>query len=267
MSNSKSNKNQSGKIFKGDKGKKVIFGERKIAGSPRHIAIICDGNRTWATERGLSPFEGHQAGAENALQLAERGIELGIEDVTLWGWSTENWGRGKDEVKFIMQLFIHLTRKFKQRFLDNDVRFRHIGRKDRLPRKLLEIFHDLEERTKNNSATTFSIALDYGSQDEIVRAVKQIVEKGIPADQIDSDLISSHLDTVGLIYPDMIIRTGGQKRLSGFLMWQSAYAELFFVDEKFPELTPDRFEELILEYTMRNRTFGGNLKELNYLAK
>lgn len=265
--NSKKKKTSDTALYKGIKGKKVVFGCRAIEGGPRHVAIICDGNRTWAEEHGLSPFEGHKAGAEKVLELADRGIELGIEDVTLWGWSTENYNRGKDEVKFIMQLFIHLTRQFKRRFLDNNVRFRHIGRKDRLPRKLMELFHELEEKTKHNTATTFSIALDYGSQDEIVRAVKQIVEKGIPAEKIDSDLISSHLDTSGLIYPDMIIRTGGQKRLSGFMMWQSTYAELFFVDEKFPDFTPDRLEELVLEYTTRKRTFGGNIKEIDYLSK
>ncbi|WKZ31433.1 MAG: polyprenyl diphosphate synthase [Candidatus Dojkabacteria bacterium] len=267
MSKTSSKKQTKKKLFTGENGKKIQFGARKIEGGPRHVAIICDGNRRWAEERGLTAFEGHKAGAENVLMLAERGIELGIEDVTLWGWSTENWQRGKDEVKFIMQLFIQVSRRFKRKFLDNNVKFRHIGRKDRLPKKLLDIFHDLEERTKNNTATTFSIALDYGSQDEIVRAVKQIVEKGIPADEIDTDLISSHLDTAGLIYPDMIIRTGGEQRLSGFLLWQSAYAELFFVDEKFPELTPDRFEELVLEYATRKRSFGGNLKEVSYLGK
>jgi undecaprenyl diphosphate synthase len=257
-------KEQNKTTFRGDKDQRVVLGSKRIEGAPKHVAIICDGNRTWAKERGMKAFEGHKKGADNSLKLLERGVELGVEYVTLWGWSTENWKREKDEIKFLMKLFIKLTRKMKDKFLDNDIRFKHLGRDDRLPKKLIDVFHDLEEKTKLKSAATFSIALDYGSQDEILRAVKNIVADGVDPDNITTELFDSYLDTADIAPPDMIIRTGGKKRLSGFLMWQSVYSELFFVDEKFPEFSPDQLEELVREYTSRKRTFGGNVKNFSY---
>ncbi len=224
---------------------------------PRHIAIIMDGNRRWALRRGLEPTEGHRAGSERVRELALAGKELGIEAITLWGFSTENWSRSKAEVKFLINLFIRYARKFRKEFLSENVRFRHLGRKDRLPRKLMDIFFDLEEKTKNYDRSTFAIALDYGGTDEVVRAIQQIIKDGVPASKVNEELIMNYLDTSGLPKPDMIIRTSGEQRTSGFLPLQSTYAELFMIDDLFPDFTSNRLKELIIEYTKRNRRFGG----------
>jgi len=224
---------------------------------PRHIAIIMDGNRRWAVRRGLEPTAGHEAGSERIMELVEAGRALGIEAVTLWGFSTENWKRSKAEVKYLINLFIRYARKFRQEFLSQEIRFRHIGRKDRLPSKLMDIFLDLEEKTKNYDRSTFAIALDYGGRDEIVRAVQKIVEDGIPASRIDEELIKNYLDTADIVDPDMIVRTSGEQRVSGFLPFQGTYAELFLIEDLFPDFTAARLQDLIVEYLKRNRTFGG----------
>lgn len=230
---------------------------QKLDGVPKHVAIICDGNRRWARSRGLDDSEGHKAGAENGLKLAEKAEELGLEGITIWVFSTENWKRDKSEVKYLMKMFVHFLLQYRKELIRRDIRFRHLGSKKLLPKKLVKVIEELETETQNNKFN-FNVALNYGGRDEIVRAVKNIVKDGVKEEDINEELISSYLDTRGLHEPDMVIRTSGEQRLSGFLPWQSTYSELFFVKESFPDLTPTLFEALVEDFTARNRRFGGN---------
>lgn len=245
-------------LYYDSRGEELVFGARKIEGAPRHIAIVPDGNRTWAREQGMDQKEGHMAGYLRLQDIINRATELGIEQLTFWGWSTENWSRSKTEVKYIMKIFLEAAKEMVRYVEDHNVRFVHIGRKDRLPRKIIKLFRELEDMTRDRDGGTFTVALDYGGQDEIVNAVRQMMVDGVSPDEVDAKLMDSYLYTAGLPNPDMVIRTGGRMRLSGILLWQAAYSELFFVDEFFPDFTPERFEELVVEYTHRTRTFGGD---------
>lgn len=228
---------------------------------PKHIAIFPDGDRRWAKERGLSFAQGYIEGVERLRSVVRKANEIGIEILTFWGFSTENWKRDDNEVGFLInEIFTKKGRELKQEFIDLKVRFRHLGRKDRIPSALRKLFEELESATKDNNEKTVCIAIDYGGRDEITRAVKKIVESGVSADDINEELISSSLDTAGLPDPDMIIRTSGEHRLSGFMPWQTTYSELFFVDTYFPDFSDDQFEDLVHQFSTRERRFGGGKK-------
>lgn len=225
---------------------------------PKHIAIIPDGNRRWARSKGLSDLEGHMEGVRRTLDIVEKAHELGVEVITFWGFSTENWKRDGDEVSYLMKdIFINQGKKFLQKFYDQKARFIHLGRKDRLPKELVSILSDLEEKTKEFVGRTVCFAIDYGGRNEILRAIQNIVESGAKSEEITEEFVGKLLDTKGIPDPDMIIRTSGEQRLSGLMPWQSVYAELFFVPIFYPEFTKDKFEEVVSDFANRQRRFGG----------
>jgi undecaprenyl diphosphate synthase len=218
---------------------------------PNHVAIICDGNRRWAKNKGLSSFEGHRQGFENIKALSKKAKKLGIQIITFWVFSTENWKRAVEEVGYLMNLAETVIESQIKSAIEEETRIVHIGRKDRLPEQLRKKIEKAENDTKQFSKYYFVMALDYGGQDEIERAVRKMKD---PA----SEKIDSYLDTAILPHPnpDLIIRTSGEYRLSGFMTWQSAYSEYLFSPLLFPEFTPDALEKAIAEYGERGRRFG-----------
>lgn len=240
-----------------ERREKFKFGSRTVEGGPSHVAIICDGNRRWAQDRGLSVQEGHAIGAENIMKLLERAGELGIDTLTVWVMDTKNFKkRSREEIRNLLKIFLYYAMLFKREYLSEDVRFKHIGAREMLPKKIQNLIHELEAETAHKTQATLNVAFNYEGRNELVRAIKKIVDDGTPADQIDEELISDYMDTTGQKDPDMMIRTGKVMRLSGFMNWQSTPAELFFPDVYFPDFTPDVFEELVMQFPSRERRFG-----------
>lgn len=219
--------------------------------TPKHVAIIADGNRRWAKERNLPSFEGHKKGFENIKALSSKAKKLGVQIITFWVFSTENWKRAADEVGYLMNLAERVIDVQTKEAIQEETRIVHIGRKDRLPGGLRKKIESAEEKTREFSKYFFVIALDYGGQDEIMRAVQNM--KDLKTEKIDD-----YLDTHVLPYPnpDLIIRTSGEVRLSGFMTWQSAYSEYYFSDLYFPDFGPEALEKSIIEYGERQRRFG-----------
>lgn len=216
---------------------------------PKHIAVIMDGNRRWAKEHNLPAVEGHRRVATKILEpLIEHAADCGIEYLTLWAWSTENWKRARDEVRGIMKLLRWGFDVYGMRMHKKGMRIKVIGDVSKLDRDIQDSLTKLVELTKNNKRITVIFALNYGGRDEILRAIAK--SKGSQQD------FTELLDTVAIPDPDMIIRPGGEKRLSGFLLWQSEYSELLFTDWYMPEFTPKRLDEAITEFTVRKRRFG-----------
>jgi len=227
---------------------------------PDHLGIIPDGNRRWARARGLYTLEGHKKGFERAVELSRAARNMGIHTITLWGFSTENWDRSRKEIGYLMKLYEKLIDDYLKEADKDGVRIIHLGRKDRIPKFLLKKLLFAEEATKENKKYIMNIAIDYGGQDDILRATREIVRNKIHSDKITKELFENYLDTKGQPYPylDLIIRTSGEQRTSGFLLWQSAYAETYWIDCHFPDFTPDRLKEVLLDYSRRRRRFGGN---------
>src|SRR3989304_7343857 len=231
---------------------------------PDHIVIIPDGDRRWARARGLSPVEGHKAGIKNMVDLTRAVRQWGIHTVTAWGLSTENWlERPQKESDFLMKAITHQLRVHLREAKEDGVRIVHLGRKDRLPRFVLDEVAKAEEETRNNKKHILNLALDYGGQDELVRAIQKIIHDGVRADAVDIKLIDNYMDTAGqpYPYPDLMIRTSGEQRTSGLLLWQSAYTEYYWENDHFPDFTPEKLKDAVLDYNRRRRRFGGNDKE------
>jgi undecaprenyl diphosphate synthase len=224
---------------------------------PRHIVIIPDGNRRWAKSRMMKPWEGHiKAGShENLFPLLKKARGLNIEYLSLWGFSTENWKRDKKEVDILMNLFTKTIKKSSQEFHKEKIRFRHLGRKDRIPKELLIEIEKLEKETSDYNDFNFQLCIDYGGRDEIIRAVNKLVKKGV---EINEENLAKSLDTAEIPDPDLIIRTGGEKRLSGIMPFQSDYAELYFTDKYFPDFNADDLGLAVEDFSARKRNFGGN---------
>lgn len=225
---------------------------------PRHIAIIPDGNRRWAKEKGLPTLEGHRKGAVNFEKLLQKAEDLGVKCVSAWFFSTENWGRSKEEVSYLFDLGRGIFTRYKQKFMENGIRFVHLGRKGRLPKDVGDLISDLEQSTKDNKNFTLAIGIDYGGHDELIRTINKLIEKGL---EVTVANIESLLDTAILPQIDFIIRTSGEKRLSGFMSWQCAYAELYFAPELFPDFGPVQLECAIKDFANRDRRFGGDSKK------
>ena len=223
---------------------------------PGHVAIIMDGNGRWATQRGLPRAAGHRAGAENIRRVIERCNEHDIRYVTLFAFSTENWNRPAREVSVIFEL----VDRFLQRELANmkrdNVRVRHFGHLERLPQPLADRIVHAVEVTGGNDGLMLNICLSYGSRDEIVSAVRSIAASGVAPEEIDESTIASHLLTDGLPDPDLVIRTAGEQRISNFLLWQSAYAELYFTSAYWPDFGREDIDLAMAEYGRRKRKFG-----------
>lgn len=227
---------------------------------PDHIAIVMDGNRRWARSRGLSTIEGHKAGYEAIRKLIDTARSWGVHTLTLWAFSTENWERSPQETENIMRLARLGLREVEKEADKKDIRFVHIGRKDRLPQDVVKNILELEEKTRNHKTYVLNLALDYGGRDEIVRAVKRLVADNISPEKIDEKLFASYLDTGDQPYPyvDLFIRPSGEQRTSGLLPWQTTYAEYYWEVDYLPDFTPDKLKNAILDYSRRRRRFGGD---------
>lgn len=225
---------------------------------PQHIAIIMDGNGRWATERGKERIYGHQAGVESVRRITSECTRLGVKYLTLYTFSTENWNRPADEVAALMGLV--LTALEDELFMKNDVRFQVIGDIDRLPEEVQKKLQETIDHTADNKAMTMVIALSYSSRWEITKAVKEIstlvAEGKAKADDINEDFISKHLVTSFMPDPDLLIRTGGELRISNYLLWQIAYSELYFCDTYWPDFAEADLHKAIASYQSRQRRFG-----------
>ena len=221
---------------------------------PQHIAIIMDGNGRWAAERGKERSFGHQAGVDAVRCITSECTRLGVKFLTLYTFSTENWNRPSDEISALMGLV--LTSLEDEIFMKNNVRFRVIGDMDRLPDDVQKKLKETEEHTANNDKMTMVVALSYSSRWEITEAVKQIVTGGIRAEDITEETISQHLCTNFMPDPDLLIRTGGEVRISNYLLWQCAYSEFYFCDTYWPDFNEEELYQAIISYQSRQRRFG-----------
>jgi len=231
--------------------------ESKLEIVPRHVAIIMDGNGRWAKARGLPRLAGHRAGTENLRPILEASVEFGIESLTIWAFSTENWRRPEIEVKGLLRILERMIRRELQELHRQGVQLRHIGRMERLPRRLQTQVLDAIELTKGNDRITLNVAFDYGGRAEIVHAVQQIIREGIPADEVNEELLSSYMYTAGQPDPDLIIRTGGELRTSGFMLWQSAYTEYYITPTFWPDFGREELYEALVAFGQRDRRYGG----------
>ncbi len=223
---------------------------------PRHIGIIMDGNGRWAELRGLPRLEGHKRGVVRVREIIETAYKMGIESLTLYAFSIENWSRPKDEVAVIMTLLEDTLKEEFSTFAEREIRFRVIGNRDKLSEGLRELIELIEATTKDNQRFTIQCALSYGGRDELIRAIKKAVYLNLSTNDINEACISNLLDTAGVPDPDLIIRTSGEQRLSNFLLWQSAYSEFYFTATLWPDFTKEELLESIYEYQMRDRRFG-----------
>lgn len=228
---------------------------------PNHVAIILDGNGRWAKKRFMPRNYGHMQGAKVVEQICEDADSIGIKYLTVYAFSTENWNRPQDEVEALMKLLRNYLKDCIKRANNNNMRVRVIGEKSRLSDDIRSKIEELEECSKNNTGLNFTIALNYGSRDEIVRAVREIskdVKDGkISESDIDDKMISDYLDTRGIPDPDLLIRTSGEERLSNFLLWQLAYTEFYFTDVLWPDFNKKELIKAIEYYNGRDRRFGG----------
>ncbi len=227
---------------------------------PDHIAVILDGNRRWARAKGIPTLQGHKAGFEAGMKIAQAARNWGVHTFTVWGLSTENWDRSPRELAYLMKLYWKMVSEVEKEAKKDDIRFVHLGRKDRISKSLALYIGSLEKKTRNNKTHVFNAAIDYGSRDEIVRATQKIIGSGVKPENIDEKLFASYLDTGDQPYPnvDLYIRTSGEQRMSGFLMWQAAYAEFHWEVDHLPDMTPEKLRDIIIDYSRRRRRFGGN---------
>jgi len=223
---------------------------------PRHVAIILDGNRRFARAHGLPTLEGHRRGYNNVKNIALSAFKSGVEVLTVYAFSTENWRREKKEVEYLLKLFRLLVGSEINSLAKKGVRINFWGRRQDFDRELQAGMKRVEAATKNNCRGILNICLSYGGRDEIVRAVRKIIRQGILADKISEEMIASNLDSAGLPDPDLIIRTSGEERLSGFLTWQSVYSELYFTKKHWPAFSGDDLAAALRAYSKRKRRYG-----------
>lgn len=232
---------------------------------PRHIAIIMDGNGRWAKQRGLPRTAGHAAGAEAFRRIANYCRTLGVEYLTVYAFSTENWNRPKDEVDALMKLLRNYMKTCLKTAAKNDMKIRVIGDITRLDEDIRSRIEELEESTKDNGGLNFQIAINYGSRDEITRAVRRIAadcrDGRLAAEEIDEQVIDRYLDTHDIPDPDLLIRTSGEQRLSNYLLWQLAYTEFYFTDVPWPDFTKEELLKAVEQYNARDRRYGGVKEE------
>ncbi|MFI1744398.1 isoprenyl transferase [Thalassobellus sediminis] len=234
---------------------------------PEHIAIIMDGNGRWAKQQGMLRAFGHENGTKSVRLTVEACAELGVKNLTLYAFSTENWNRPKLEVQTLMKLLVSSLKKEIKTLQDNNIKLAAIGNLNTLPKKVFKELHEVIEQTKDNNRMTLTLALSYGSREEIINTVKEISIKVknniISPDKIDESIINEHLYTQNLPDVDLLIRTSGEQRISNFLLWQIAYAELYFTSVLWPDFTKQHLYEAIIEYQKRERRFGKTSEQLN----
>ena len=223
---------------------------------PTHVAIIMDGNGRWAAQRGLPRIAGHEAGTNNIRRITYTAGELGISYLTLWAFSTENWRRPQEEVRGIMRILSEVIGRETEELHRQGAQLRHIGSLEGLDPSLREAVLGAIELTKSNSRLVLTLAFNYGGRQEVLHAVQRMIEDGRTADEVDNELIASYLYTRDLPDPDLVIRTSGEHRMSNFLLWQAAYAELYFCPTLWPDFGPEHLREAVAEYGRRERRFG-----------
>jgi len=223
---------------------------------PTHIGLILDGNRRWAKKHMLTTAVGHHTGIMRAKEIVLYAQDRGVKILTAWGFSTENWDRSKEEIDYLMKVFEEFIDKNIDEFHKRGIRLKHLGCPKRLPKSLQQKIAHAVELTKNNAGMIYQMAINYGGRDDIIRAIKKLIINKIKPDDVCEDLISNNLDTEGLPDPDLIIRTSGEQRTSGFLAWQCAYAELYFPKVDWPAFDEKEFDKAIDVYTSRQRRFG-----------
>lgn len=224
---------------------------------PNHIAIVLDGNGRWAKQQNRPRTFGHKEGAENVVRIAKSCKKFGVKTLTLYAFSTENWKRPATEVGFLMDLLIKFVNSKLKELIEEDCKLNFLGDISKLPKKTYETCLYAIEKTKDNKSLTVNIALNYGGRDEIVHSFREIMKKGYGPDEITEEMISDNLYTAGQKDPDLLIRPGGELRLSNFLIYQLAYTELYFTDVLWPDFTEDDLREAIIAYTKRDRRYGG----------
>lgn len=215
-----------------------------------------DGNGRWAESRGLPRIEGHRRGVERSKEVIEVSAEIGIKALTLYAFSTENWQRPSSEVTTLMKLLELYLKKELDGLIKNGIVYKTIGETWRLPEHIQDIIRNAEEKTSSNKGMILTTALSYSGRNEILRAIKKVINTGIKPEELTEDLFNTYLDTAGLIPPDLIIRTSGEMRISNFLLWQAAYAEFYFTDTLWPDFTKDEFLLAIQDFQRRERRFG-----------
>jgi undecaprenyl diphosphate synthase len=230
---------------------------------PRHIAIIMDGNGRWALARGLPRLAGHRAGTENLRQVIEACGEFGIEYLTIYAFSTENWGRPIEEVQGLMRILEDVIDRELPELHKQGVQLRHIGKLDRLKPELRQKVLDAIEMTKDNDRLVLNVAFNYGGRDEIICAIQQMIEKGVRPQEVTEDLVSQYLYTAGVPDPDLIIRTSGELRGSNFLIWQGAYAEWYYTPTFWPNFDREELQQALEEYAQRERRYGKTGYQIN----
>lgn len=224
---------------------------------PRHVAIIMDGNGRWAIQRGLPRLAGHRAGTENLRRIITASVEFGIPYLTIYAFSTENWGRPPEEVQGLMHILEDVIDKELGELHKEGVQLRHIGRLERLDPKIQEKVLNAVELTRNNSRLVLNVAFNYGGRDEIVCAIQRMIRDGMPAEAVTVDLVSQYLFTAGVPDPDLIIRTSGELRVSNFLIWQAAYAEWYVTPTYWPDFGKEEYRKALEAYVQRDRRYGG----------
>jgi undecaprenyl diphosphate synthase len=233
---------------------------------PKHLAIIMDGNGRWAKQQGLLRAFGHESGTKSVKTIIKTGAKLGIENLTLYAFSTENWNRPKLEVDTLMKILIKSLKKELPTLLENNIKLNTIGNLEKLPQSAQKELLEVIDKTQNNDHMTLTLALSYGSREEIVNAVKNICNKvknnTISIDSIDDSIINEHLYTQNLPDVDLLIRTSGEHRISNFLLWQIAYAELYFTDVLWPDFKEQDLYEAIISYQKRERRFGKTSEQI-----
>ena len=223
---------------------------------PRHVGIIMDGNGRWARARGLPRLAGHRAGTEALRRVLRAAVEFDIQILTIYAFSTENWDRPEDEVKGLLSIMARVIDRELSELHKEGVQVRHIGRLERLPPKLRHKVQDAVELTRDNQQLILNVAFDYGGRAELVDAIRRIIADGVPAEQVDETLVSHYVYTSGLPDPDLIIRTGGEMRVSNFLLWQGAYAEFYVTPTLWPDFDKDELYKALQDYSQRERRFG-----------
>jgi undecaprenyl diphosphate synthase len=233
---------------------------------PKHLAIIMDGNGRWAKQKGLLRSLGHESGTKSVKTTVETCAKIGVENLTLYAFSTENWNRPKLEVDTLMKLLVSSLRKELKTLQENNIRLNSIGNLSKMPSSILKELNEVIEKTKNNTRMTLTLALSYGSREELLNVVKNISDKVknniISIDTIDESIINQHLYTHNLPDVDLLIRTSGEHRISNFLLWQIAYAELYFTDVLWPDFTDEHLYEAIISYQKRERRFGKTSEQI-----
>ena len=233
-----------------------VLPEMSPVPAPRHVAIIMDGNGRWAESREMSRSEGHRAGVANIRRTIKAFAKAGVEYLTLYAFSTENWGRPIAEVDALISIMLDVIGPESENLHEQGVRIKHIGSLDRLPQNLRDAIINTIEMTKHNDRLTLCVAFNYGSRTEILDAVRKMMADGVAPERVDESLFATYLDTVGIPDPDLIIRTAGEMRLSNFLLWQAAYSEFYCTSALWPDFDEVEVEKALQSYARRERRFG-----------